>query len=235
MNTPKLNKASVDLSIRLGDPVTEYNSDGRIFSKDVRLSLLNSAFQKVIRTLESLGDDVEKIINNYYQMITIPDDGYVQDSNGIWHYKLIHGYNILDVYYINSTDNSGKRIRADYTPADKFYSEWYGINAFTMAQVNKKKWTVVDNKLILFPFTVSAPDYKYVQVLTKNYFTNLSHDLLNDDKGVELNLPNYCMDMLISYATIEGMTLIKDQSRYELFLKQLTMQLELLRGTYVNK
>jgi len=88
---------SQELSIKLGDKVSSGDSDGEIFSSDLRLGYINRAYGKLIRVLRSLmrnqAPEFTKVVD--YVSVSGQGTGLTGYSNV---YELDSYVKIIDVY-----------------------------------------------------------------------------------------------------------------------------------------
>ncbi len=240
MATPVLDKLSKDLSFKIFDPVSNGNDDGRVFSKALRLSYINRAYGKLIRTLEVIHPKITKVFKDYYQIVEAGDltdyqEGGVGNSGDGNVYTLDKPYDVYDVYYCPSDEAGLDMKRADYVDPDNFLPTQLGLNDLYSASVENRKWSIIDSKVVLLPAQGSSK-YFNVKLFCRNYFPEFVHagDETPANPAVEIAIPNDYKDILITMAAIEAMSDRGMSGKYQLYTATLNGQLQLIAQGKVN-
>ena len=220
MKAEKLIKLSKDLSFKIFDPVSTGDSDGKLFSAELRLGYINRAFGTLIRTLETIHPKLSKVFKNYYQIVPIDfAEGY---------YELPHNYDVFDIYY-HDTDSEWETTpqqRASYIEPVNYKSTEAGLNDFREATEISRYWTIIDNKIRILP-DPSTIEYFNVQMVARNYFPEFTYS--NDaDTIPDIDIPTDYMDILITMAAIEAMSDKGETTKYQLYTNALSGKLQLL-------
>jgi len=234
-NTPILEKLSKDLSFKIFDPVSFGNYDGRIYTKELRLSYINRAYGKLVRTLEIIHPNITKVFKNYY---TIVNAGNLNKfSSGITTtegkgntYELTNPYDVYDVYYYPTSSKTTME-RADYIDPDNFLPTKLGLNDLYKATDDNRKWSMIDNKVILLP-EGGTSEYYSVTLFCRNYFPEFDQN--DSESSVDISIPNDYKDILITMAAIEAMSDKGQQNKYQLYTQTLNTQLQLIAQSKSN-
>jgi hypothetical protein len=235
MATPILNKLSKDLSFKIFDPVTDGKDDGRVYTKELRLSYINRAYGKLVRTLEVIHPKITKVFKDYYQVIQLGDLDLTSDGLTVPAGKgnakiLLFPWEVFDVYYKpNNQDGTGLE-RADALDPDNFLPTKLGLNDLYVATLDNRKWSMIDNQIQLLPLEGGA-EYYDVTIFVRNYFPEFNQD---DTNSADLDIPNDYKDILITMAAIEAMSDRGLSGKYQLYTATLNSQLQLIAQDKVN-
>jgi len=236
--TPVLDRLSKDLSFKLFDPVTDGNDDGRVYSKELRLSYINRGYGKLVRTLEIIHPKIVKVFKDYYQIVEAGNLDTYSSGNPTTEgegnaYTLPHPYDVYDVYYEASGEAGGDMERADYLDPDNFLPTKLGLNDLYKATSDNRKWSVIDNKVILLP--EGSNNYYYnVKLFVRNYFPHFRQDPDVGETLSDIGIPNDYQDILITMAAIEAMSDRGMSAKYQLYTSTLNTQLQLIAQDKIN-
>lgn len=239
MATPILDKLSKDLSFKIFDPVSVGTYDGRVYSKELRLSYLNRAYGKLVRTLEVIHPKIVKVFKDYYKIVDLNESTVLSDSPGNTTtagegntFELTFPFDVYDVYYYESIEDQANKVmrRADYLDPDNFLPTKLGLNDLYVATSDNRKWSLIDNKVILLP---EGNNNKYygVKLFCRNYFPEFNQD---DASASDISIPNDYKDILITMAAIEAMSDRGMTAKYQLYTATLNTQLQLIAQDKAN-
>ena len=103
-----LKDLSKELSIKLGDAVTGGDSDGEIFTSDVRLGYINRAYGKLIRVLKALMRTQAPEFTQVVDYVRYPATGYQEGTSPDKNVYAIEPFSkILDIYAFVKGDEVG--------------------------------------------------------------------------------------------------------------------------------
>jgi len=239
---------SQELSIKLGDKVSSGDSDGEIFSSDLRLGYINRAYGKLIRVLRSLmrnqAPEFTKVVD--YVSVSGQGTGLTGYSNV---YELDSYVKIIDVYAaIKKADNvandnqmgiesplhiEGNINRYPFYKAEKMNPEEFlnvimKKNTFRTPSFEEGKiyYAVLNKKLYFLP--QSNANYSY-----EGYYMTMIGNPENLKLESKLYITNLYMDLLITFAAYEGMMDIARSDKVQLYGQEIVNQLQIL-GQYAQ-
>lgn len=215
--TPKLEELSKTLAAKLGDTVTDGASDGQKYHSATRCAYISRAYQKLIKTLESVGVKVFNYLPDYY----VTKDYEVGDVKEV----IVNTTNrIQSVYY--STDERHN----EYTQASKIFPAYYekakkGDDPNYVPSETNILWTIIDGKIKFLP---EDAEITRVRTLAINDFAQFVIDK-ND-----IVIPNNLEGLLILYAALEAHSDRGATAKYELTQKSIEQEIMLIKVANEN-
>ena len=241
-----LKQLSVDLSYKIGDPVTDsvdgqedaYSRDGRLFTSVNRLRFINQGISKLYMYLLNLKRDyrpkfvdataVEEL-NLMYQNNGndghIYLDGAVQKLDGSIVNIFFKEVNEIFITY-NTKDLVGDvKVKAEKISSDLYASVYHGHNVMFKPSFKEKRiyWTLIGNVIHLLPKSteIATDYYKQMMLVYTSDIANFSYG-----DGNYITQDYYLMVLILS--ALEAMVDLNNQAKFQLLTAELTSLFQLL-------
>lgn len=232
----------LELAIRLGDPVTNPNDDGGVFTEQEKLKYISRAYSKLTRLLKILMRDYQPNFNKTRRMdyfyfpakmstLTLWDDE---------HEVYVTEVEELYIHYTLKGDSTVHIAPASYMEPSRYLSNKYDANdtKSTSFIEGKFKYTVMSNVILGKPVLYMLPIpseadghyYQRAEVLYKP-------DVVKVDWNTYLPITSQYTDLLIDLAAIQGMQDIARADKAQLIERSIAQDWQILGqyGTYMKQ
>ena len=237
-----LKQLSVDLSFKIGDPVTDsvdgtgdaYSRDGRLFTSVDRLRFINQGISKLYMYLLNLKREhrpkfvevtaVEELnlnVNDGHIYL----DGAVQKLDGSIVNIFFKEVNEIFITYSTKDLVGDVKVKAEKINSDLYASVYHGHNTMFKPSFKEKRiyWTLIGNVIHLLPkSTETATDY-YKQMMLV-YTPDIANFSYGD--GNYITQDYYLMVLILS--ALEAMVDLNNQAKFQLLTAELTSLFQLL-------
>lgn len=221
----KLGELSKILALKLGDPVIEPDSDGAIFSSEMRKRYIERAYSKTVRMLKLV---MKKYAPEFAKSLKVHKQVLKDDEKTGEEIEIKIDENLISVEEVKEvyvTLKNGNGYFASYISPSKYLSVKYHNNATYVPNLEKGDiyYTVISGKIYLLPISENK-EYKQIEVVLS---TNTFKYGNNDD---ELPLDTNYIDILITAAAIEGMEDLGRADKHQLYTATLAGQIQIIDG-----
>lgn len=199
MATPILDNLNIELSYKIFDPVETAEANGEIFSNFLRVSYINRAYSKLIRTLEIVHPDINAVVSNFYQLL--PVQTYLQDA-----LPLPENIDPFELYY--RPNERGQLTKAKSITAPEYLSVKAGRDSFYTPTLSERYWTIINGYIKVLPENITA--YYDCQAMVKQNYTTIGGD-------IDINIPANYYDMVLNLAAMEAMADKGDFQTYQIY------------------
>lgn len=236
-----LKKIDYDLSLKLGDPVTE-NGDGDIFDFVDRLRYLERGYARIMRILPKLMGTKTPLFSQSKEYLEMSIATANKTGKAIPIKSSDTEIIVEDVeeLYISvtqiaaqtadaSTVSDVTTIKGTFIQPDKYLSVKNGESTDYTPSISKKKvfYTFFANKLYLLPESPATYHYSKIYVTFKKDAPSFTIDST-------IPITNEYIDLLITFAANEGMQDIARGDKVNIYTGDLSGQLAILKG-YADK
>jgi len=232
----KISDIDYELSVRLGDPVSQIGGDGAVFSGIERLKYITRAYSKLTRMSRILMRDYQPEFNKMREVSTNNID---KGESEVKLRSLIK----LDEVFVNVTYKDGGDSKTAIKPCSYMEPSKYLSNKY---DVNETKATSFSD--LKFKYTLMAVNYsKFITVMllpladADNYYTSIEAvvvpDLYPMSWESEVPLTSEYSDILINLAAIQGMQDIARADKAQLIERDIDKDWQILGqyGSYMKQ
>lgn len=237
MAIDNLLRYSKQLAIKLRDPVSAGDVDGKIFFTEFRFGYLTRGFGRLIRNLECLGVDIEYIYPQFYNIKTkyFNDSGNLVDEkpNVVKNIKIDRKeFSLNDLLniplfkihkIIGSTGNEKTFYRGKSTAI---------VNAFEVLfnMTNEHYNTKEENTFIFF---ITNGKVKFlandkIEIGILNFLLRNPLPKYSIEADIDLFIPVEYEDLFLSLAALEGVIDAGDANKVNLYKNEISSELKLL-------
>lgn len=217
----KVKDLDYELSVKLGDPVTD-NGEGETFTKEDRINYLRNGYSRLSRLLRILMRDYQPDFNKQRKIYKYENPDTAMFSFSIPAYISIDDV-FLTVKY-QASDKSYKTVtkQCAYISSTSYLSKKYGVNQVSVPSYEGDQYfyTIIDNKITFLP------DSKTGQVVSFEMI--YLPDLVKWEDNEEVPITREYLDLLLDLACVFGMQDIARGDKVQLIESSVFENLKIL-------
>ena len=242
-----LKQLSVDLSYKIGDPVSDtvvngsiskyaWETDGRLFTSIDRLRFINQGISKLYMYLLNLkrGHRPKFVeVMAVEELFLGTNDGAVQLDKEVQRKGSGDKFNLFfkdikEIFITYKTTDlvNDVTVKAEQVEAEQYASIYHGNNTLYKPSFKEKRiyWALLGNTIRLLPYSTDTTNdfYKSLMLVYTPDITNLTYD----DTSNYITQDYYLMVLILS--ALEAMVDLNNQAKFQLLTAELTSLFQLL-------